>query len=139
MALIDSSKDKSFRQQRGRIGEDLAALFLQSRGFELVERNWRAGQRGQGLRGEVDCIAWHHNTLCFVEVKTRSSNDFGRPQESVTLAKQRQLSRLANAYVSQHRIGSPCRFDVIEVWLPLTRDQKPRIALRPNAFDYIGF
>ena len=131
--------EKLNRQQRGQSGEDLAALFLQSKGYEIVVRNWRAGNV---LRGEVDCIAWHTQgrlkVLCFVEVKTRASNASGAPQEAVTPAKQRQLSRLANAYVSQHRIEAPCRFDVVEVWLP-NDASIPRIALRPNAFDYCGF
>lgn len=126
-------------KQRGRSGEDLAALFLQSKSYEIVERNWRAGN---ALRGEVDCIAWHtvaaSRILCFIEVKTRASNAGGAPQEAVTLSKQRQLSRLANAYVSTHDIQAPCRFDVVEVWLA-DDASIPRIALRPNAFDYCGF
>ena len=114
-------------------------LFLQSKGYEIIVRNWRAGN---ALRGEVDCIAWHRQgrvkVLCFVEVKTRASNLGGEPQEAVNLSKQRQLSRLANAYVSQHGIEAPCRFDVVEVWLA-DDASVPRVALRPNAFDYCGF
>jgi putative endonuclease len=117
----------------------LAALFLQSKGYEIVARNWRAGN---ALRGEVDCIAWHDRgrtrVLCFIEVKTRASDAGGAPQEAVNAAKQRQLSRLANAYVSTHSIEAPCRFDVVEVWLA-DDSSLPRVALRPNAFDYCGF
>ncbi|MDF2439056.1 MAG: putative endonuclease [Abditibacteriota bacterium] len=126
-------------KQRGQSGEDLAALFLHSKGYELVVRNWRAGN---ALRGEVDCIAWHtyggRRVLCFIEVKTRASNAGGAPQEAVTPSKQRQLSRLANAYVSTHNIEAPCRFDVVEVWLA-DDNAVPRVALHPNAFDYCGF
>jgi putative endonuclease len=114
-------------------GEDAAARHLQENGYRIVERNWRPGN---ALRGEVDCIAWHGAILCFVEVKTRSSNDKGAPQEAVTTTKQRQLSRLANAYVSLHRLNdTPCRFDVVEVWT--SEGQPLRLALRRNAFDYI--
>jgi len=129
------------RHAHGRIGEDAAARFLQARGFKIRERNWRPGN---SLRGEVDCIAWQGKTLCFVEVKTRLSRDDEKavaPQEAVTPSKQRQLSRLANAYVSYHRLDEiPCRFDVVEVWLdPAEPERKPRIELRRNAFDYCGF
>ena len=132
-------------RQRGDWGEDEAVRFLEARGFALVERNWRPGKiegshKREGaadgaMRGEIDCIAWHGKTLCFIEVKTRSSNDWGAPQEAVTKSKQRQISRLANAYVSLHKLhDTPCRFDVVEVWLSQTAP--PRLALHSNAFDY---
>jgi putative endonuclease len=121
-------------QKRGQDGEEVAARFLESNGYTLLERNWRAGN---ALRGEIDCIARHGRVLCFVEVKTRASNEHGAPQEAVTRGKQRQLSRLANAYVSLHRLADvPCRFDVVEVWLPHDGNA-PRLALHQNAFDYI--
>jgi len=121
-------------QQRGQSGEDAAAAFLKKRGYKIVERNWRPGT---AMRGEVDCIAWHGKVLCFVEVKARSSDAKGAPQEAVTRSKQRQLSRLANAYVSMNRIVNiPCRFDVVEVWLAAEEKEAPRIALCRNAFDY---
>lgn len=128
----------NIRQQRGQDGEDAAVRHLETLNYRVVTRNWRPGSRrgGAGQRGEIDIIAWHGKTLCFIEVKSRSSNDFGAPQESVTPSKQRQLSRLANAYVSFHRLDVPCRFDVVEVWL--TPSQKPRVALHQNAFDYCG-
>jgi putative endonuclease len=135
------------RQLHGRLGEDAAARYLQARGFVIRERNWRPGNM---LRGEVDCIVWQGRILCFVEVKTRLLPDAGAsaranartvaPQEAVTPAKQRQLSRLANAYVSYHRLEDvPCRFDVVEVWLRAAEPQRePRIVLHRNAFDYCG-
>jgi putative endonuclease len=138
-ATPKTSKVNRATQQRGQEGETLAARFLESRGFLIVERNWRAGNT---LRGEVDIIAWHHErhskVLCFIEVKTRSSDGHGAPQEAVTNTKQRQLSRLANAYVSLNAIEMPCRFDVVEVWLP-SDGTLPRIVLHSNAFDYQGF
>jgi putative endonuclease len=126
------------RQRRGQAGEDAAVTYLQSRGYRIVARNWRPGN---AVRGEVDCIAYQGAVLCFIEVKTRSSNDRGAPQEAVTRGKQRQLSRLANAFISRHRLDDvPCRFDVVEVWLSGESDGRaPRLALRQNAFDYCGF
>jgi putative endonuclease len=153
------------RRERGQKGEELACKYLRSRGYALVARNWRPGagvewpegalpalgpraaeapvrlespvrsERG-GMRGEIDIVAWRDGVLCFVEVKTRSSNLFGAPQEAVTRAKQRQISRLANAFVGAFRVECACRFDVIEVWAP-DDGSLPRIALRANAFDFV--
>jgi len=124
-------------QAKGQAGEDAAAQYLRQHGYKIIERNWRPGN---SLRGEIDCIAWHHDernvkVLCFVEVKTRSSNRMGAPQDAVNRTKQRQLSALANAYVSARKLNNtPCRFDVVEVWL---RDgSQPTFALHQNAFDY---
>jgi putative endonuclease len=127
----------NIRQQRGREGEDAAVRYLESRGYRIVARNWRPGTKsgGAGLRGEIDIIAWQGRVLCFVEVKARSSSEFGAPQEAITPSKQRQLSRLANAYVSFHRLDVSCRFDVVEVWLS---SAAPRVQLHQNAFDYCG-
>lgn len=132
-------------RERGDWGEDEAVRFLEARGFVLIERNWRPGKiegsrQREGavdgaMRGEIDCIAWQGKVLCFIEVKARSSNNRGAPQEAVTRSKQRQISRLANAYVSLHKLhDTPCRFDVVEVWL--NQSEPPRLVLHLNAFDY---
>lgn len=119
---------------RGRDGEDIAVAFLVSRRYKILERNWRPG--AAGMRGELDIIAWDGENLCFVEVKARSSRVGGAPQEAVTQAKQVQICRLATAYVSLKKPGEvPCRFDVVEVWLPRA-GELPRVALHKSAFDY---
>lgn len=129
---------------RGQAGEEAAAKFLEQRGFKVLARNWRPGN---SLRGEIDCIAWDEaarprRVLCFVEVKARRAGpqdaEYSSPQEAVNAAKQRQISRLANAFVSLHNATEiPCRFDVVEVWLD-EKGNASRIALRRNAFDYCG-
>ena len=54
-------------RQRGQAGEDAAVRYLEAHGYSMVERNWRPGKGASGaLRGEVDCIAWHGKTLCFI-------------------------------------------------------------------------
>jgi putative endonuclease len=131
-------------RERGNIGEDAAARLIEASRYKIVARNWRPGN---ALRGEIDCIAWDEaarpRVLCFVEVKTRKNNAQGAPQEAVTPAKQRQISRLANAFVSIHNLPNvPCRFDVVEVWLDAgvePNDNKAaRCVLHRNAFDYCG-
>lgn len=122
-------------QKLGRDGETLAAAFLVSKGARLIERNWRPARAG--LRGEIDLIVQVGEFLCFVEVKTRASDQHGAPQEAVNVSKQKQISRLAVAYLSLNEMSEmPCRFDVIEVWL--APDQKPRVAWIENAFDFQG-
>lgn len=134
--------EKLTTKQRGQIGEDAAVLFLKQNDYQIIERNWRPGN---ALRGEIDVIAGildarGHRVLCFVEVKARSASlsslrEIAAPQEAVTISKQRQIARLANAYVSIHHLDEiSCRFDVVEVHL--TREAAPRCTLCVNAFDY---
>jgi putative endonuclease len=125
----------------GQGGEDAAARYLEGQGYKIVTRNWRPGN---ALRGEIDCIAWDlssrkERVLCFVEVKTRR-NAASAPQEAVTPAKQRQISKLANAFVSAYKLNdTPCRFDVVEVWLSDKEgNTAPRCVLHRGAFDYCG-
>ncbi|NOY52399.1 MAG: YraN family protein [Deltaproteobacteria bacterium] len=94
----------------GKFGENRAVRYLQQEGFEILRRNYRTPF------GEIDIIAREEETLVFVEVKTRSTNTFGMPQEAVNRRKQRQLIRTAQAYLNE--AGGelpPCRFDVIAV------------------------
>jgi putative endonuclease len=94
----------------GRIGEDLAAVHLRGKGYEIVARGFRL------FRGEIDIIARDGGTLVFVEVKTRADEEFGRPEEAVTLSKQRQIRRIARGYLVEHPCGAAgCRFDVVSI------------------------
>ena len=131
------------RHRTGREGETIAAAFLVARGARLLHRNWRACAKG--VRGEIDLIVQIGDTLCFVEVKTRASSNYGEPQEAVTASKQRQICRLASAYAtqfSQHEIT--IRFDIVEVWLAPDNSagnftgerRKPRVAWIENAFAF---
>lgn len=95
-----------------KIGESLAAKHLQTRGYRILAQNYRA------RRGEIDLIARDGEFIVFVEVKTRRSLKFGLPQAAVTLQKQRQISKVALAYLqSRNRMDAPCRFDVIAIHL----------------------
>ncbi len=95
-----------------KIGESLAAKHLKARGCEILARNYRA------LRGEIDLIVRDGEFTVFVEVKTRRSLKFGLPQAAVTWQKQRQISKVALAYLQSHNLlDAPCRFDVIAIHL----------------------
>ena len=98
------------RQSKGSAGENLAAQFLQERGYEIVERNYRFG------RGEMDIIAKEGQDLVFIEVKARHSGMYGDPVESITQAKEAQLRRVAEGYLFDHQIEEQsCRFDVVTI------------------------
>lgn len=95
-----------------KIGESLAAKHLKARGYRILAQNYRA------RRGEIDLIARDGEFIVFVEVKTRRSLKFGLPQAAVTLQKQRQISKVALAYLqSRNLLDAPCRFDVIAIHL----------------------
>lgn len=95
-----------------KIGESLAAKHLKTRGCRILAQNYRA------RRGEIDLIARDGEFVVFVEVKTRRSLKFGLPQAAVTWQKQRQISKVALAYLqAQNLLDAPCRFDVIAIHL----------------------
>jgi putative endonuclease len=93
----------------GKEGEDIAEKFLRNQQFQILERNWRFG------KDEIDIIAQDGNFLVIVEVKTRRTNYFGEPEESVTREKQKFLIRAANAYILKKNIELETRFDIVSV------------------------
>ncbi len=106
----------------GQMGEDAACNFLKRQGYRIVERNFRNNL------GEIDIIARDHDIVCFIEVKTRNSNFFGSPFESVTSAKQRKITQVAQSYLKFK--GSDdvrARFDVVAVYLEGDRCQSVEV------------
>lgn len=101
----------------GMAGEELATEFLTKEGYAILERNWRFG------REEIDIIAKKDDILVIAEVKTRSSNFFGEPEEFVDRQKQRALIKAANAYVERKGLDVEVRFDIISVILT-SREKK---------------
>jgi putative endonuclease len=115
------------RQSLGISGENLACEELRRRGYAIVERRYRT------RLGEIDIIAKDGNTIVFVEVKARLTDDFGGAAAAVTAWKQRRVARMATDYLSRYRLHEcPCRFDVIAIDFEAA---EPRVTLYPNAFD----
>jgi putative endonuclease len=104
---------KSRNRQIGAFGEATIAAYLQSRSFEIIDRNWRIKE------GEIDLVATDQSgVIHFVEVKTRSSLAFGDPLEAIDVAKARRLQRLALAWlVINHHFGNDYFIDVAAVLL----------------------
>jgi len=115
------------RQSLGKRGEDLACEELSRRGYVIVERRFRT------RCGELDIVARDGTVLVFVEVRARSSHNFGTPFESVTWQKRQRLSQMAVSYMCLKRLSSvACRFDVVSV---LEQQGERTIELVRGAFD----
>jgi putative endonuclease len=114
-------------QATGRRGEDLAHRYLERRGFTIVARNYRPPSGA----GEIDLVAWHSGTLVFVEVKSRTTDDFGSPLRNVDQEKRTALLRAARHYA--RRAGVPwerVRFDLLSVVF----SEPPAMTHFPDAF-----
>jgi putative endonuclease len=98
------------RNTVGRYGEDLAARYLSSHGFAVLERNWRCEL------GEIDIVAREGSALVICEVKTRRGLGYGSPLESITYRKLTTLRKLAGRWLQTHAIKpSTIRIDIISV------------------------
>lgn len=96
--------------QLGKKGEDLACTHLEQKGYTILERNYHFE------KAEVDLIAYFGFEIIFVEVKTRTSDFFGQPEEFVDTAKQKLIFKAAQAWLYERKMeGSPIRFDVVSV------------------------
>jgi putative endonuclease len=93
----------------GKLGEELAVEFLRKNGYEILETNWTF------QKAEIDIIAQKENTLAVVEVKTRSSLEFGLPQDFVKPKKIQLLVKAINEYVVSKDLDIEVRFDIIAV------------------------
>jgi putative endonuclease len=93
----------------GKLGEELAVKFLRKNGYEILETNWTF------QKAEIDIIAQKENILAVVEVKTRSSLEFGLPQDFVKPKKIQLLVKAINEYVVSKDLDFEVRFDIIAV------------------------
>lgn len=97
-------------RQIGNEGEDLACEFLVNKGWEILDRNYYFGH------SEIDIIAKNEDFYVFVEVKSRSTDFFGRPEEFVSDEKVQRIFQAAEAWIIEKKLfGAPMRFDVIGI------------------------
>lgn len=116
------------RQQLGKLGEDLAAGALVARGYAILDRRYRT------RHGEIDIVADDRGTIVFVEVRSRTTGEFGRAAESLTPAKRRKVTAMAVDYLARRRLADrPCRFDVVTV--DDANGPRPEVTVYPGAFD----
>lgn len=113
---------------KGNKGEDEAVDFLIRQGYKIIERNFR------NRYGEVDIVAMDGSDLCFVEVKSRSTDLAGSPWDAVSKSKQRQIIRAAKWYLMEKELADiQVRFDVVAV-----EYESEKITVLKNAFDTGG-
>jgi len=93
----------------GRRGESLAKTFLEGLGYEILDENWTHG------KAEVDLIVYKDKVIIFAEVKTRTGNGFGEPEDFVDIRKQRLLAEAADEYIYLMDHQGEVRFDIISV------------------------
>jgi len=123
----DRLRQRRYTQNHGRIGEDLAHRHLQAQGCTVVARNYRTPTGS----GEIDLVAWHGDRLAFVEVKTRASEDFGRPEVAVDAEKRERLQMAARDYARRAGVDwRVTRFDIVSIVL----ETPPRIEWLRDAF-----
>lgn len=116
----------SHNLKTGTAGENDAAKFLEKKGYEILEQNWRSSNQ------EIDLIALKGDTLVFIEVKTRNNLKHGLPEKAVTIKKQNHLLKAAGAYLENTEIHyKEWRFDVIAI---LKRNRKEIMHLK-DAFQ----
>ncbi len=93
----------------GRWGEDKAAEYLSAKGYNIMDRNWKLGHR------DLDIVAYKDGEIVFVEVKTRSNDNFMLPQEAIDWRKARSIAYCIKAYLNYNRLNSPFHVDVIAI------------------------
>lgn len=111
----------------GNKGEELAADLLKDSGYRILYRNYKTNL------GEIDIIAKDKETVCFIEVKARSSNRFGFGSEAVLKTKQKQIAKVALSFLKEKRfLNKKARFDVVSLDCS---SSELRLNLIKNAFE----
>lgn len=99
-------------KEKGRCGEELAAAFLKRQGYRIIKRNFKS------RFAEIDIIAQKGRKLCFIEVKSRASTNFGLPCEAVQFPKQERIRKLAECFIRDFEGDyEEISFDIIEIYL----------------------
>jgi putative endonuclease len=112
----------------GRRGEEAAYFHLRKHGYVIIARNYRSPRS----RSELDLVGWDGETLCFIEVKTRTTRNIMPAEAAVDAEKQRDLSHVAREFLRKVKKDAPFRFDIVSVYFE--PGLAPDIELFRNAF-----
>jgi putative endonuclease len=110
----------------GQKGEGAAVKFLKKKGYKIVKKNYK------NPIGEIDIIAKDHDTLVFVEVKSRENIEYGEPFEAVHRFKKQKIANVALLYLKRLKEIPPCRFDVVSIYY---KNGRPEVELIQDAFE----
>jgi len=112
-------------KEKGALGENMAVNYLKSKGYKIIDRNYRTSI------GEIDIIAIKDNILAFIEVKSRTNLNYGYPYEAVNWKKQEKIIKSSYIYMKHKNLYEyQIRYDIIEVYL----QKEPKINYIENAF-----
>ena len=115
----------------GALGETIARQYQEKNGYLILETNWRVGKL------EADIIAYKDNLIVFIEVKTRTTDYYGDPEDFVDRKKQKAYIRLANSYILLNNRTEEARFDIISIIIG-SPESEPQVKHIVNAFTTIG-
>ncbi len=105
-------REMSNKRSIGTAGEKIAQEYLKENNYFIIEMNFRYKRLG-----EIDIIARENNYICFIEVKMRSTLEFGLPREAVNYRKQENIRKLASIFIGKNKLyNANIRFDVVEVY-----------------------
>ncbi|HEY6305489.1 MAG TPA: YraN family protein [Candidatus Angelobacter sp.] len=127
-ALLPRKAAEAEHLRTGRRGEEEAYFHLRRLGYVMVARNYRSPR----CRSELDLVGWDGGTLCFIEVKTRTTRDVKPAEAAVDPDKQRDLAQVAREFLRKTSGNPPFRFDVVSIYWEDRRE--PQIELFKNAF-----
>jgi len=127
MSRLGSFDELPHHRARGAAAEDAAETYLRGLGFKIVARNVTTHL------GELDLVALDGETLCFVEIKARTRQDFGQAIEAVGPRKRQRIARAASLFLAKNRSQRACRFDVLG--LDRQEDGSWRITYVKDAFQ----
>ena len=144
LSLVNQNKHLvgSKTSRIGDLGENLALRFLQKKGYRIVLSNFKIpigrNRRGVAVTGEIDIIAFEKDVLCFIEVKTRTSEKFSSALSAIDLRKQRQITRTARVYRRTFGLNkNKFRYDAVTV--VLKEKKPPKIELFRNFWNESKF
>lgn len=109
--VLQSDNSSGFKKDLGKLGEDHAKTYLLQKGYAFLEANYST------RFGEIDLIFLDGQTVVFVEVKTRTSQDYGHPEEAVNLKKLKHLQKAAEIFLIKNPVfeSNPVRVDVVAI------------------------
>src|SRR5712671_5455528 len=111
-SLLPAKQSGPEHLHTGRRGEDEAYFYLRRMGYVIVARNYRSPRS----RSELDLVGWDGVTLCFIEVKTRTTRNIMPAEVAVDAEKQHDLSRVAREFLRKIRADASFRFDIVSVY-----------------------
>jgi putative endonuclease len=118
------------RLKLGKLGEDEAAKFIKKQGYRILQTNYKTKS------GEIDIIAEDKKVVAFIEVKTRTTGEYGSPLEAVNFHKQKKIIQVANQFLMNYKVENrECRFDIVAILAPTEDPTTWEIDLIKDAFS----